>query len=484
MLLHTTTKSWPCHTHVYCASSNLSSWSEVFMLVKCILASPAASHRLCWQEILNLVKFPIQKWQGGDMVSLWTKAVSGGKSLSKHRPPSSSSSQQSCNLRRARLAIQDGQYSKAINSLTSNGLATPSDEVLQEMLAKHPQTAPPNSASWACPPPASVTKAVVCKCIQSFPNGSAPGPSGLHPSHLQEAVGCPSPDWACLVLSSLTRFINLIVAGKTPPIVIPHLCGATLLANKKKSGEHCPIAVREVLHCLASKCLANLVRLLALSLLSPLQLGVCVRGECEAVIHSTHHLISSLPDERRWALLLDFTNAFNNIRCEAMFLEFHRHLLELSAWMESCYSGQPFLHLGKDTILSCCGVQQGDPLGPLGFALALHPVLKPIKAEVPTLALNAWYLDDGTLVGPPEEPSVALRIVEQDGPSVGLHLNRGNSLLFVPKDCVALQFPLPPEISTTHAGFCLLGSSIGSPTFSEEVLWVKVAEIRESESTT
>ena len=409
------------------------------------------------------------------MVFLWTKAVSGGKSLSKHRPPSSSSSQQSCNLRRARLAVQDGQYSKAINALTSNDLATPSDEVLQEMLAKHPQTAPPNSASWACPPPpASVIEAVVCKCIQSFPNGSAPGPSGLRPSHLWEAVGCPSTDWACLVLSSLTRFINLLVAGKTPPIVIPHLCGATLLANKKKSGGHHPIAVGEVLHRLASKCLANLVRPLALSLLSPLQLGVCVQGGCETIIHSTRHLISSLPDERFWALLLDFTNAFNNISCEAMFVEFHHHLLGLSTWMESCYSAQPFLHLGKDTILSCCGVQQGDPLGPLGFALTLHPVVKCIKAEVPTLALNAWYLDDGTLVGPPEELSAALHIIKQDGPSVGLHLNRGKSLLFVPRDCVALQSPLPPEIPITHAGFCLLGSPIGSPTFCVEVLRVKL----------
>ena len=292
-------------------------------------------------------------------------------------------------------------------------------------------------------------------------------------------MGCPSPDWACLVLSSLTRFINLIVAGKTPPIVIPHLCGATLLANKKSEGHH-PIAVGEVLRCLASKCLANLVRPLALSLLSPLQLGVCVQEGCEAIIHSTRHLISSLPDERCWALLLHFTNAFNNISREAMFVEFCHHLLGLSAWMESCYSAQPFLHLGKDTILSCCGVQQGDPLGPLGFALTLHPVVKRIKAEVLTLALNAWYLDDGTLVGPPEELSAALHIIEQDSPSVGLHLNRGKSLLFVPRDCVALQSPLPPEILITHAGFCLLGSPIGSPTFCEKVLWVKVAEIRES----
>ena len=50
-------------------------------------------------------------------------------------------------------------------------------------------------------------------------------------------------------------------------------------------------------------------------------------------------------------------------------------------------------------IHSCCGVQQGDPLGPLGFALTLHPIVERIKAEVPDLLLNALYLDDGMLVG-------------------------------------------------------------------------------------
>ena len=123
----------------------------------------------------------------------------------------------------------------------------------------------------------------------------------------------------------------------------PHLCGATLLANKKKSGRHCPIAVGEML---CSKCHSNLVRLLALSFLSPLQLGVCVQGGCEAIIHSTHHLMSSLPDECCWAQLLDFTNSIDNISHEVMFVEFCRHALEISAWMESCYLGQPFLHLG------------------------------------------------------------------------------------------------------------------------------------------
>ncbi len=71
------------------------------------------------------------------------------------------------------------------------------------------------------------------------------------------------------------------------------------------------------------------------------------------------------------------------------------------------------------TILSRCGVKQGDPLGPLSFALALYPIVERIKREVPDLQINAWYLDDGTLVGTADELNAALKNVEEDGPIAG-----------------------------------------------------------------
>ena len=419
---------------------------------------------------------------GWDLVALRSEAVAEGLSLSRRSQSSSSSSQRSHNIKRAKPAVQDGQYSKDIKTFTSDGPATPSAEVMQEMLTKHPQTAPPALPPGPVPPPppTTVTESVVQKGVSSFPNGSVPGPSSLRPSHLREAVRCPSPDQANLVLASLTRFVNLLAAGRAPPTIIPHLCGATLLASKKKKGGHRPIAVGEVLRHLVSKCLDTHIRLPALSLFFPLQLGVSVRGACEAIVHDTSRLMSSLTDEQRWTLLLDFKNTFNSISCEAMFVEFRRYLPGLSAWMESCYSCQSLLHLGTNSIRSCCGVQQGDPLGPLGFALTLHPIVERIKAEVPTLALTAWYLDNSTLVGRPRDLSAALHIVETEGPSVGLHLNRGKSLLFVPRDCDASLSPLPAEVPVTRAGFCLLGSPIGPPSFCEQVLQDRIVEIREA----
>ena len=126
-------------------------------------------------------------------------------------------------------------------------------------------------------------------------------------------------------------------------------------------------------------------------------------------------------------------------------------------WSASCYGAQPLLHFGDQTILSCCGVQQGDPLGPLGFALALHPIVERIKRELPTHLMNVWYLDDGTLCGSAEDLLKALAIVEEEGPSRGLFLNRSKSVLFVPKDDAFSHNPLPGDIPVVREGFEFLG---------------------------
>ena len=177
------------------------------------------------------------------------------------------------------------------------------------------------------------------------------------------------------------------------------------------------ISCVEVLRRLTSKCLARLVQQDAVQALSPLQVGVGVKCGCEAIIHSVFSTFSDsnpLPDHC-WSLLLDFSNAFNSIDRGFMFEEIRARIPDISAWMECCYGSQPVLHLDDKTILSCCGVQQGDPLGPLGFAVALQPIVERIQREVPNLHINAWYLDDGTMCGSPNDLGEALKIVEEDG---------------------------------------------------------------------
>ena len=213
-----------CLSAVCDEPTDISRWKRVFLASKCLLASPAAGHRLRWREILLLVKSRLNKWLDDDIAGLWADAVSGSRSLSK-RAGHAGGSLRNNNIRRAKQAAQDRRYGKAIQALTSGGVAPPSPEVCEEMLKKHPQAAPPTLPTGPVPPPATLSESVVWKGVNSFPKGSAAGPSGLRPSHLREAVRCPAPDNANQLLSSLTRFANLLAAGQAPPTITPLLSG-------------------------------------------------------------------------------------------------------------------------------------------------------------------------------------------------------------------------------------------------------------------
>ncbi len=120
-----------------------------------------------------------------------------------------------------RKATQKGLYRKAIKALTSEGLAQLGPEILEEMLNKHPQAPPPTLPPGPLSSPTLLPESIILRSVKSFPNASAAGPSGLRPSHLREAILCPSPDRAGQILSSLSRFVNLLASGCAPTSVLP-----------------------------------------------------------------------------------------------------------------------------------------------------------------------------------------------------------------------------------------------------------------------
>lgn len=117
--------------------------------------------------------------------------------------------------------------------------------------------------------------------------------------------------------------------------------------------------------------------------------------------------------------------------------------------------------------------------GPFGACPDLHPLIKRIKLEVPDLSLNVWYLDEGTLMGLPKDLAAALTIIESISPSIGLHLNWSKSLIYIPEDADASQFPLPADIPITHRGFTLFGCPVGPPDFCEEVFQDTVGALQD-----
>ena len=349
---------------------------------------------------------------------------------------------------------------------------------MERLLSLHPQTAAPTLPPSPVPAPISFTTKVVLKAIMSFPATSAAGPSGLKATHLKEAVCCTSPTSAERALNAWTNLANLFVGGHAPMEIYSMLCGANLFALNKKSGGIRPIAVGEVFRRLVAKCASAVTRSMANSYLVPLQLGVATRGGCEAIVHSANQLLQEFPDI--WTLSIDFENAFNTINRTKMLQAVRNHLPQLSAIAEACYgSTAPLLHFNGESIASCTGVQQGDPLGPLFFAITLQPVLQRIKDEVPNLKMNAWYLDDGFIAGDLQSVSMALQILEEESPLIGLRLCKDKCRITRPQvSQVAYQHVNGISISPTR-DLTLLGAPVGSPQFKKNHLHGKVNALRD-----
>ena len=98
--------------------------------------------------------------------------------------------------------------------------------------------------------------------------------------------------------------------------------------------------------------------------------------------------------------------------------------------------------LGKETILSCTGLHQGDSLASTLHSFAALPVVKKIDSEVPGLKVNVWFQDDGNQVGNASDLGKVVEILRLDGPELGLCLSEGPD----GKSCVwRAESPLPPQ---------------------------------------
>ena len=85
------------------------------------------------------------------------------------------------------------------------------------------------------------------------------------------------------------------------------------------------------------------------------------------------------------------------------------------------YSASHPIHaalLGDQMIPSASGVQQGDPLRPAAFCLAVDPCARALRSP-----LNVWYLDDATLAGPADVVALDLRELTTALLKLGLQLN-------------------------------------------------------------
>ncbi|XP_026438961.1 uncharacterized protein LOC113337505 [Papaver somniferum] len=159
------------------------------------------------------------------------------------------------------------------------------------------------------------------------------------------------------------------------------------------------------------------------SYLGDSQFGVGVSAGGESILHAVNSLLELKGhSDKMLMLLIDFSNAFNMVSRSQLIKEVRLRCPGISRWVEFCYMRPAKLYYDQYILSSALGVQQGDPLGPLLFALTLHPLVKNIASSC-KLDLHAWYIDDGTIIGDTLEVSKALHIIETEGPDRLMVLN-------------------------------------------------------------
>ena len=271
-----------------------------------------------------------------------------------------------------------------------------------------------------------VTHSMVRKCILSFPPMSAAGPSGLKPSHLKDVLRYTTAAQQTHFLETLKRFVVKALRGELSPNVRTYLCSARLIPFAKPDGGIRPIAVGEVLRRLVAKVALKLSIQKAVAYLAPLQQGVGVKGAAENIVRYIRLATQKLNSDDV-CLQVDITNAFNTVHRDHMLQEVASNFPDIYQWSFYCYSTPSDLICDTHVLKSASGVQQGDTLGPLLFAIALQPIIQSVAAISPTIR-QRWFADDGSIVGPFEQIERAIPALTEKLTPIGLQLNRSKSV--------------------------------------------------------
>ncbi|XP_072937101.1 uncharacterized protein [Epargyreus clarus] len=366
--------------------------------------------------------------------------------------------------------VTDGDLKGAATILFSNDVIAPdSPATLSALLEKHPPASIHGSPEFLNieDDPLQITPKQVLAAVMCFKNGSAGGLDGLTPQHLKDLVGGHVGDAGQLLLNSITQLINIMLAGKVTSDVTHILYGANICALKKKDGGIRPIAVGCTLRRLASKICCNVIKPNISEKLSPVQLGFGSQGGCEAAVHAARTLL--MKERGDVFLKLDIKNAFNSVDRITLLDQVKQVTPSIYPFLWQCY-GTPSKLVYKHHLLnSSVGCQQGDPLGPAIFSLAIHPIVSNLNSK-----FNVWYLDDGSLGGDTETVFTDFQEIMDKFSNIGLEVNFSKCELFVSnsknvneKNSIIERFKtLAPNIKISDKHSLHL---LGSPIFPESI---------------
>jgi len=269
------------------------------------------------------------------------------------------------------------------------------------------------------------------------------------------------------LLGLMVEFLSQLVRGTFPPAVRDILVASRLIPLAKDGGGVRPIAVGEVIGRVSSRWWCQELRP-QMERLRPLQYCAGVSCGTEMVVRATQRQLALQPE---WgALLVDVGNAFNAAERRAIFEGVEREgMPQILPYLRLFYGSPSPLYYQSDTgphvLQSQRGVRQGDPLGPLLFAVCVQDVLCEVQASLPE-GLVLAFADDITITGPLHLLPQAFQQLRDALARHGLSVQPAKCQLYSPAGDVSEDI-LSRLSGVSHApdGVVLLGVPLGSEAF-------------------
>ena len=180
--------------------------------------------------------------------------------------------------------------------------------------------------------------------------------------------------------------------SKVPVGLRPFFFGAKLISLRKKDGGIRPIAVRNTLRRICSKCVSSFPTDQRRIDFHGTQFGCGTSRGAEIAAHVFRNLIENKQNPENVILKIDFKNAFNSLKRDKILDTVFRKRCQIYKYTLSAYSESSHIFFGEKDIQSQEGCQQGDPEGPALFSDTIQDLVNQMVSQY-----NVWDLDDRNL---------------------------------------------------------------------------------------
>ena len=129
-------------------------------------------------------------------------------------------------------------------------------------------------------------------------------------------------------------------------------------------------------------------------------------------------------------LLIDASNAFNNLNRRATLVNVQLICPAFANVLINTYRADPALYIDGETIFSSEGTTQGDPLTIATYAINILPLILCLKSE----SEQIWYADDSSAIGTLSNLCRWWDRILKLGPDFGYFVNVSKSVMIVKED--------------------------------------------------